>query len=99
MADNIAHFVEQGPEYLDRASTAGHSSQQVWDVNWGSRFPCANGAAVSILSSHVLRNVKDLICLSGTLRSENGKKVEAAIFIARQTHKHAYELTPSCSWP
>ena len=32
-------------------------------MNWGSRFPCANGAASSAVARYVLRNVKDVVCV------------------------------------
>lgn len=32
----------------------GEVNNYVWDVNWGSAFPCANGAASSILTAYAL---------------------------------------------
>jgi hypothetical protein len=50
-----ARLLEEGPEYLDIASTLGTSSRRVWDVMWDSRFPYANGAASVILEQSMLR--------------------------------------------
>ncbi|KAI1394166.1 uncharacterized protein F4822DRAFT_39283 [Hypoxylon trugodes] len=41
----LSRLLSQGPDYLDQASTRGGSSRTVWDVQWGSVFPLANGAA------------------------------------------------------
>lgn len=52
--DGIARLLAGGPDFLDRVSTMGEVSHQVWDVNWGSAFPCANGAASSIITAYAL---------------------------------------------
>ena len=39
---------------MDEASTQGVASHVVFDANWGSVFPCANGAASSMVMKHVL---------------------------------------------
>lgn len=41
----LARLLSMGSEYLDQASTRGGSSRTVWDVQWGSVFPLANGSA------------------------------------------------------
>ncbi|KAF5577102.1 hypothetical protein FPANT_10593 [Fusarium pseudoanthophilum] len=53
----VADFLQQGQEFLDRASSGNDLRRKVWDVNWGSIFPCANGAVAAMLSAHALRNV------------------------------------------
>ncbi|KAF5254482.1 hypothetical protein FANTH_740 [Fusarium anthophilum] len=53
----IADFLQQGQEFLDRASSGNDLRRKVWDVNWGSIFPCANGAVAAMLSAHALRKV------------------------------------------
>ena len=40
----IARLLEEGSEFLDRATSTGDRRSDVWDVNWGSVFPCAGGA-------------------------------------------------------
>ena len=50
----ISRLLKTGPEFLDQASTRGSSSQTVWDVKWGSIFPCANGAASSMIAHYAL---------------------------------------------
>lgn len=52
--DGISRLLAGGPDFLDRVSTTGEVSNYVWDVNWGSAFPCANGAASSILTAYAL---------------------------------------------
>lgn len=52
--DGIARLLARGPDFLDRVSTMGEVSHQVWDVKWGSAFPCANGAASSIITAYAL---------------------------------------------
>ncbi|KAJ3454417.1 hypothetical protein MRS44_018311 [Fusarium solani] len=54
----IAEFLQQGQDFFDRASSVNDLRRKVWDVNWGSIFPCANGAVAAILSAHALRGVK-----------------------------------------
>ncbi|KAI1207222.1 uncharacterized protein F4807DRAFT_462951 [Annulohypoxylon truncatum] len=54
----IADFLQQDQEFLDCASSVSEMRHMVWDANWGSIFPCANGAAAAMLNSYVLRNVK-----------------------------------------
>lgn len=55
--DGIARLLARGPDFLDRVSAMGEVSHQVWDVNWGSAFPCANGAASSIITAYALSRV------------------------------------------
>lgn len=52
--DGIARLLAGGPDFLDRVSTLGEVNRHVWDVNWGSSFPCANGAASSIITTYAL---------------------------------------------
>ena len=47
-----------GPDFLDRVSTIGEVSLWVWDVNWGSTFPCANGSASQMITNYALRGLK-----------------------------------------
>ncbi|KAI1273045.1 hypothetical protein F5Y07DRAFT_378253 [Xylaria sp. FL0933] len=50
----LSRLLGRGNKYLDQASTKGGSSRMVWDVKWGSSFPCANGAACSTISKYLL---------------------------------------------
>lgn len=52
--DGIARLLAGGPDFIDRVSTLGEVNRYVWDVNWGSSFPCANGAASSIITAYAL---------------------------------------------
>ncbi|OAA66148.1 hypothetical protein ISF_03986 [Cordyceps fumosorosea ARSEF 2679] len=53
--DGIATLLRQGPDYLDRASSVSELHRTVWHVDFGSIFPCANGAASMILTKHAIR--------------------------------------------
>ncbi|KAF2136008.1 uncharacterized protein K452DRAFT_329921 [Aplosporella prunicola CBS 121167] len=48
----IARLLDRTAEFLDQASTRGDSSSTVWDVRWGSIFPCANGAASAVIARY-----------------------------------------------
>ena len=48
--DRIARLLAGGPDFLDRVSILGEVNWYVWDVNWGSFFPYANGIASSIIT-------------------------------------------------
>lgn len=50
---SIARLLERGTKFLDCASTKGGSGRTVWDVKWGSVFPCANGAASAAISKYL----------------------------------------------
>lgn len=49
----ISRLLGRGSKFLDYASTKGGSSRMVWDVKWGSVFPCANGAASAAITSYL----------------------------------------------
>ena len=57
----IAQLLEEGSEFLDRASSIGGRRSDVWDVNWGSVFPCANGAASALVAASALRGAQQTI--------------------------------------
>ncbi|KAF2228355.1 hypothetical protein EV356DRAFT_549880 [Viridothelium virens] len=41
----LSRLLYSSPEFFDEVSTRGGATCTVWDVRWGSVFPCANGAA------------------------------------------------------
>lgn len=51
----LSRLLSNGPDFLDRASTRGGTSCVVWDVLWGTVFPCANGAVFDMLSDFIQR--------------------------------------------
>ena len=51
----IWRLLQDGSDFLDRANNEDDAKYIVWDVNWGSVFTRANGAAVSILTKYALR--------------------------------------------
>jgi len=65
--------VEEGSEFLERAAAKGNRNTEVWDVNWGSTFPCANGAASTLITALALKG-KRLIPASAA--GEGRKKTE-----------------------
>lgn len=52
-----AELLNEGADFLDRVSTIGEVSLYVWDVNWGSTFPCANGSASQIVTNYARRGL------------------------------------------
>ncbi|KAI1121430.1 hypothetical protein F5Y10DRAFT_256384 [Nemania abortiva] len=50
----LARLLGRGTKYLDHASTRGGSGRTVWDVKWGSVFPCANGAACAAITKYLI---------------------------------------------
>ncbi|KAI1175181.1 hypothetical protein F4777DRAFT_343815 [Nemania sp. FL0916] len=50
----LARLLERKNKYLDQASTKSGSGRAVWDVSWGSVFPCANGAAFTAISKYLI---------------------------------------------
>ncbi|MCJ1240189.1 hypothetical protein MMC14_008189 [Varicellaria rhodocarpa] len=57
----ITQLLEEGSEFLDRASSIGGRCSEVWDVNWGSVFPCANGAASAMVAACALQKGRQAI--------------------------------------
>jgi len=77
----IARFLEQGPDFLERAAAMGNSGREVWDVNWGSTFPCANGAACAIITAFALKSSPNPIRMPESAKpiakkSDGGGKME-----------------------
>ncbi|SLM37403.1 hypothetical protein LPUS_07236 [Lasallia pustulata] len=60
---SIARLLEGGEEFLERASIASDTMCGVYDVNWGSTFACANGAASSMVMTWALRRIKTSIIM------------------------------------
>ncbi|KAL7815237.1 hypothetical protein V8C26DRAFT_402788 [Trichoderma gracile] len=58
--EGIAAFLREGADFLDRASSISELKRTVWDANFGSVFPCANGAASDILARHVIRSAQEI---------------------------------------
>ncbi|KAF2102700.1 hypothetical protein NA57DRAFT_52257 [Rhizodiscina lignyota] len=56
--EGAAGMLKRGPEYLDQASGCGSHSHVVWDVLWGSVFPCANGAASALVTAFGIESRK-----------------------------------------
>lgn len=50
----IARLLSNNGSFLDEASSMGKPSDTVFDVNYGSVFPCANGEASRILTRHAI---------------------------------------------
>jgi hypothetical protein len=50
----LSKLLRRGTDFIDHASSKGSQSWAVWDVLWGSNFPCANGGACSMIIQHVV---------------------------------------------
>ncbi|GKU05099.1 hypothetical protein FLAG1_07823 [Fusarium langsethiae] len=68
----IGELLHQGQDYIDRVSSMNDSRRTVWDVSWGSVFPCANGAVSEILSAYLLKDAELITVGEGT----NKEKVQ-----------------------
>lgn len=55
--DGYRRLLSRGPDFLDRVSTIDQVCLYVWDVNWGSAFPCANGSASQMITRYALRGL------------------------------------------
>jgi hypothetical protein len=62
----VASLLRKGPDFLDQVSAKGGEGKRVWDVNWGSVFPCANGAASTFLAKYALEDVRAAIQMPTT---------------------------------
>jgi hypothetical protein len=60
---SIADLLDNGPEYLDRACSLGELRKEVWNTNYGGKFPCANGAATEMITSSVMKRAPGIICM------------------------------------
>ncbi len=92
----ITRFLEQGPEFLDGAAAMGNSSREVWDVNWGSTFPCANGAASAIITTFALKGVRNKIKMSESVKPKAKGPIEGQKVEESDEEKSA-SLTPASS--
>ncbi|OQD64357.1 hypothetical protein PENPOL_c007G09388 [Penicillium polonicum] len=55
----LGRLFSKGSNYFEYASVKGGAARTVWDVNWGSEFPCANGAASAAIEDFALRRLMD----------------------------------------
>ncbi|KAM3076883.1 hypothetical protein ACMFMG_003648 [Clarireedia jacksonii] len=55
--ENIADFLSESSDFLDQACSISELRRTVWDANWGSVFPCANGSASDILTKTAIRGI------------------------------------------
>ena len=90
--EGLTRLLKDGAEFLDRASIIGHSSSKVWDVKWGSTFPCANGAASAIVASKVLQHQPNIINVSERVRHNLRKSSEAQT--SRSSQHDTLEIRP-----
>lgn len=66
--DGIAKLLSGGRDFLERASPRAELDAKVWDVSWGSIFPCANGAARVILTDYALCSVTQVVKVEDWLK-------------------------------
>ena len=59
--DGLRRLLQFGPDFFDRANANSATAYKVWDVNWGSVFPRANGSASSIMTEYALRRHSEAI--------------------------------------
>ena len=68
--DGIRRLLEGGPDFFDRTNAKSESNFKVWDVNWGSVFTRANGAAPSIITDYALRKHEKAISMPEQVLAE-----------------------------
>jgi len=56
-----ARLLNNGPDFVDQASSCGNSSRTVRDVIWGGSFPAANGSASLMIAKYALVKMKQSI--------------------------------------
>jgi hypothetical protein len=68
--DGIARLLKEGPDFLDQASSQGTLGCTVWDVAFGSVFPCANAAARDLFTSFVKKGQASVVNVEKWLREQ-----------------------------
>jgi hypothetical protein len=64
----LSRLLEDGPEFIDQASSRGSPSWKVWDVMYGSIFPCANcGASAMVMKYAMKRRKEGVVRMPSTL--------------------------------
>lgn len=64
----LSKMLQNGSEFIDQASSKGSPSWKVWDVLWGSIFPCANcGASAMIVNYALNRRKKGVVDMPNTV--------------------------------
>jgi len=61
LLNGIAKLLGSGPDFLDQASTKGRLSRTVWEINWNTVFPCANGVGSTTIANCALAHTEVLI--------------------------------------
>jgi hypothetical protein len=60
--DGLSRLLQGGKKFVDQASARGGTTKTVRDVQWGTVFACANGAAVDSLVDFLMsHNFEELI--------------------------------------
>ena len=93
----IARLLDDRSAFLDRACVMSDSKFEVWDINWGSQFLCANGVASAIVSAYALRQAHNVIRMPEivTSRSLHGKKDGLADGVAAKDSEPCLTATES----
>lgn len=90
----ISRLLERTQEFLDQASTRGGSSSTVWDVRWGSVFPCANGAASSVIMRYVrARHIDPAILMPERVALSDPSTSEGEISIEPRVDRSALKAS------
>ncbi|KAL4784389.1 hypothetical protein BJX76DRAFT_357121 [Aspergillus varians] len=76
---HIARLLHEGPDFMDRVNSIGGLRNEIWDANWGSVFPCANGSASRIIAAFALRN-SETITIPETILEEDTSESRRSSF-------------------
>ncbi|KAI4215748.1 MAG: hypothetical protein LQ351_001735 [Letrouitia transgressa] len=89
LLNGIRKLLEGGADFLDRANVVGSTSSKIWDVNWGSTFPCANGVATAMVTEYALNQRRHNVVQGPVNTSAVATDVEAK----------DPKSTPTAKWP
>ncbi|KAI4157187.1 MAG: hypothetical protein LQ342_008479 [Letrouitia transgressa] len=89
LLNGIRKLLEGGADFLDRANVVGSTSSKIWDINWGSSFPCANGVATAMVTEYALDQRRHYVVQVPVNTSAVATDIEA----------EDLKSTPTTKWP
>lgn len=89
----ISNLLSDSFEFFDRASSKGSETSVVRDVDWGSIFPCANGAARSMVTKYALKRAGRPIIIPD--KPQYSAKESAANAVTRSGEQSSAEKSPN----
>lgn len=90
---SIVDLLKGSSEYIDKACSISEFRREVWDVNWGSVFPCVNGAASDIITKYALQRAGPPIKTSNLVKDEATQATPAVPQFRRPQTLHVLQCT------